>query len=242
MRLLPPRRTHEPLLVDPGFRLRLAVAIVFSLMAHGLLAAVCFRALVPRSDRTPPEAVRVYSLKLDTSDWPGEGATQVFAVLRLRESMGLSPEARLGLLQTELGRLTGVTEQDLKGMSGILDRVFMPQGQTRAFEPSSSAPAGPFEWESALPYDAEIVRAESQPEVYRVTYIDAEGRSERVEIPVAEASAEETSLAQTLIQMRSNPILNRIYRTMAMRYLPALAASHAPPAPASSASSETGGR
>jgi len=87
--------------------------------------------------------------------------------------------------------------------------------KARATEPTSAPPPGAFQSDSAQIHTVKRTKQADQTYQYTAVLVDAEGRS--LEVPLARAQGEQ--LYQTFQIVEANPLLNQVYRSMAMPLL-----------------------
>jgi len=131
----------------------------------------------------------------------------------IEASSDRSDDENLQNLATLSDRLGDVSsEETIDELSGMLSRLVGTK--QRATKPKEDV-GGPFDLSTAQPHDC---RKEEMPDgtvKYVVVMIDAEGRTQEIEVD--QASGEQ--LYKTMQIVKSNPLLERVYRGVVMSLL-----------------------
>ena len=140
----------------------------------------------------------------------------------IEASAGRSQDENLASLAELSGRLTAVSsEETVDELSGTINRL--TGAQQRATQPKQGI-TGEFDHSTAQPHDCRKEDLEGGKAKYVVVMIDAAGRTQEIEVD--EATGEQ--LYKTMQIVKSNPLLERVYRGVVMSILDKLLAPNLP--------------
>jgi hypothetical protein len=147
---------------------------------------------------------------------PGEGAPDIVDNLlasipeRLESVKKMKPEERAKKMRKGIKDMSKVRESSLNEMADLF------AAEDRAYEPVVPPPAGPFDFDSQIPYSMK----KTDDGGFSVVLLDKDGRTLAVTHPKEEVTEDLKTAYEVFQMMEQMPAFKKLYMRFAAQYLP----------------------